>query len=102
MRLFLVLMLLNSNNALSKEHYLDQELICIATYELSKDFFRSLKDSSTEKLVTELQKELLEKYEEGHFPVKDLEEKILDLHLKWSNEFDFLPPILENCVQNIR
>jgi hypothetical protein len=44
----------------------------------------------------------LEKYEEGHFPVKDLEEKILDLHLKWSNEFDFLPPILENCVQNIR
>ena len=24
-----------------------------------------------------------------------------EIHYAWSNNFDFLPPILENCVQNI-
>ena len=45
---------------------------------------------------------LLDKYEQGHFPQEDIDFMITEIHYAWSNNFDFLPPILENCVENIK
>ena len=50
---------------------------------------------------SELQ-ELLDKYEDGHFPLDDIEFMKTEIHYAWSNNFDFLPPILENCIQNVK
>ena len=98
MKLFIVyFFILFSLLYADEKKYSDKELECIATYELSKDFFMALKDKASIKLVTDLQELLKSKYEEGHFPQEKFE-----LHLQWSEEFDFLPVILENCVQNIR
>ena len=40
-------------------------------------------------------KRSLDKYEEGHFPKEDIEFMITEIHYAWSNDFDFLLPILE-------
>jgi hypothetical protein len=103
MKLFIVyFFILFSSLYADEKKYSDKELECIATYELSKDFFMALKDKASIKLVTDLQELLKSKYEEGHFPQENIDQKIFELHLQWSEEFDFLPVILENCVQNIR
>jgi hypothetical protein len=47
------------------------------------------------------QQDLLDKYEQGHFPQEDIDFMITEIHYAWSNDFDFLPPILSNCVENI-
>ena len=44
---------------------------------------------------------LLDKYDKGHFPQEDIDFYILEIHYAWSANFDFLPPILENCRENI-
>ena len=81
--------------------YNANEIICIATYELASEFFSSMKDEKTSLEMFEKKQELLDKYEDGHFPLDDIEFMKTEIHYAWSNNFDFLPPILENCVQNI-
>ena len=102
MRVFLIFFLILSNYTLANINYSKEEITCIATYELSKDFFKALKDKGSVELVTGLQNDLISKYSESHFPKEDIDLLIHELHIQWSDEFDFLPPILENCVQNIR
>ena len=46
--------------------------------------------------------ELLDKYDDGHFPLDDIEFMKTEIHYAWSNNFDFLHPILENCIQNVK
>ena len=82
--------------------YDEDELICIATYELAKNFFMDMKDKKTSREMEVRQQELLNKYKEGHFPQEDIDFMVTEIHYAWSNNFDFLPPILENCVQNIK
>ena len=82
--------------------YNEDEIICIATYELATDFFASMKDEKTSQEMFLKKQELLDKYEDGHFPLEDIEFMKTEIHYAWSNNFDFLPPILENCVQNIK
>ena len=82
--------------------YNEDEIICIATYELATDFFASMKDEKTSKEMFLKKQELLDKYEDSHFPLEDIEFMKTEIHYAWSNNFDFLPPILENCVQNIK
>ena len=81
--------------------YDEDEIICIATYELAKNFFQDMKDEKTSLDMETRKKEILDKYEEGHFPQEDIEFMITEIHYAWSNDFDFLLPILENCVQNV-
>ena len=81
--------------------YEEEEIICITTYELAKDFFLQMKDKKTSLEMGERQKALLNKYEKGHFPQEDIDFMITEIHYAWSNNFDFLPPILENCVENV-
>ena len=81
--------------------YNEDEIICIATYELATDFFLSMKDEKTSQEMLLKKQELLYKYDEGHFPLEDIEFMKTEIHYAWSNNFDFLPPILENCVKNI-
>ena len=81
--------------------YNEEEIICIATYELAKDFFLEMKDTKTSEDMASRQQDLLDKYEQGHFPQEDIDFMITEIHYAWSNEFDFLPPILSNCVENI-
>ena len=81
--------------------YNENEIICIATYELASEFFSSMKDEKTSKKMLLNKQELLNKYDDGHFPLEDIEFMKTEIHYAWSNNFDFLPPILENCVQNI-
>lgn len=82
--------------------YDDEEIICIATYDLAKDFFLQMKDEKTSLEMGERQQALLDKYEKDHFPQEDIDFMITEIHYAWSNNFDFLPPILENCVENIK
>ena len=81
--------------------YNEDEIICVATYVLAADFFLSMKDEKTSKKMLLNKQELLNKYDDGHFPLEDIEFMKTEIHYAWSNNFDFLPPILENCVQNI-
>ena len=60
-----------------------------------------MKDEKTSKKMLLNKQELLNKYDDGHFPLEDIEFMKTEIHYAWSNNFDFLPPILENCVQNI-
>ena len=85
----------------SLQAYNDDEIICFSTYELAADFFLSMKDEKTSKEMLLNKQELLNKYDDGHFPLEDIEFMKTEIHYAWSNNFDFLPPILENCVQNI-
>ena len=82
--------------------YNEDEIICIATYELATDFFASMKDEKTSQEMFLKKQELLDKYEDAHFPLEDIEFMKTEIHYAWSNNFDFPPPILENCVQNIK
>ena len=95
--LFLILMFFYN----SLQAYNEDEIICVATYELAADFFLSMKDEKTSKKMLLNKQELLNKYDDGHFPLEDIEFMKTEIHYAWSNNFDFLPPILENCVQNI-
>ena len=79
----------------------EDEIICIATYELAEDFFLQMKDPSTSEEMKKRKQSLLDKYDEGHFPQEDIDFYILEIHYAWSANFDFLPPILENCRENI-
>lgn len=81
--------------------YDEEEIICIATYELAKNFFLDMKDKKTSKEMEIRQQKLFDKYDEGHFPQDDIDFMVTEIHYAWSNNFDFLPPILENCVENI-
>ena len=81
--------------------YEEKEIICIATYELTKNFFLEMKDKKTSQEMEMRQQELFNKYDEGHFPQDDIDFMVTEIHYAWSNNFDFLPPILENCVENI-
>ena len=81
--------------------YNEDEIICIENYDLATDFFLSMKDEKTSREMLLKKKELLNKYDEGHFPLEDIQFMKTEIHYAWSNNFDFLPPILENCVQNI-
>ncbi len=96
--LIIILFFLSS----SLHAYDEDEIICIATYELAKNFFLDMKDEKTSKEMYVRQQELLSKYKEGHFPQEDIDFMVTEIHYAWSNNFDFLPPILENCVQNIK
>ena len=60
-----------------------------------------MKDEKTSKKMLLNKQELLNKYDDGNFPLEDIEFMKTEIHYAWSNNFDFLPPILENCVQNI-
>ena len=60
-----------------------------------------MKDEKTSKKMLLNKQELLNKYDDGHFPLEDIEFMKTEIHYAWSNNFDFLPPIFENCVQNI-
>ena len=60
-----------------------------------------MKDEKTSKKMLLNKQELLNKYDDGHFPLEDIEFMKTEIHYAWSNNIDFLPPILENCVQNI-
>ena len=60
-----------------------------------------MEDEKTSKKMLLNKQELLNKYDDGHFPLEDIEFMKTEIHYAWSNNFDFLPPILENCVQNI-
>ena len=82
--------------------YDENEIICIATYELASEFFSSMKDEKTSLEMFEKKQELLDKYDDGHFPLDDIEFMKTEIHYAWSNNFDFLPPILENCIQNVK
>ena len=79
----------------------EDEIICIATYELAEDFFLQMNDPSTSEEMKKRKQSLLDKYDEGHFPQEDIDFFILEIHYAWSANFDFLPPILENCRENI-
>ena len=81
--------------------YDEEEIICIATYELAKNFFLEMKDKKTSQEMEIRQQELFNKYVEGHFPQDDIDFMVTEIHYAWSNNFDFLSPILENCVENI-
>lgn len=81
--------------------YDEEEIICIATYELAKNFFLDMKDKKTSQEMEIRQQKLFDKYDEGHFPQDDIDFMVTEIHYAWSNNFDFLPPILENCVENI-
>ncbi len=82
--------------------YDENEIICIATYELASEFFSSMKDEKTSQEMFAKKQELLDKYDDGHFPLDDIDFMKTEIHYAWSNNFDFLPPILENCIQNIK
>ena len=97
---FLIIILFFLSSSLHA--YDEDEIICIATYELAKNFFLDMKDEKTSKEMYVRQQELLSKYKEGHFPQEDIDFMVTEIHYAWSNNFDFLPPILENCVQNIK
>ena len=45
---------------------------------------------------------LLDKYEDGHFLLEDIEFMKTEIRYAWSDNFDFLPLILKNYVKNIR
>ena len=47
--------------------YDEEEIICIATYELAKNFFLDMKDKKTSQEMEMRQQELFNKYDEGHF-----------------------------------
>ncbi len=79
----------------------EDEIICIATYELAEEFFLQMKDPSTSEEMKKRKQSLLDKYGVGHFPQEDIDFYILEIHYAWSANFDFLPPILENCRTNI-
>ena len=79
----------------------EEEIICIATYELARDFFLQMKDLNTSEEMNNRKQALLDKYDEGHFPQEDIEFYILEIHYAWTANFDFLPPILKNCRENI-
>ena len=79
----------------------EEEVICIATYELARDFFLQMKDLDTSEEMNKRKQALLDKYDEGHFPQEDIEFYILEIHYAWTANFDFLPPILKNCRENI-
>ena len=79
----------------------EEEIICIATYELARDFFLQMKDPDTSEEMNKRKQALLDKYDEGHFPQEDIEFYILEIHYAWTANFDFLPPILKNCRENI-
>ena len=79
----------------------EEEIICIATYELARDFFLQMKDLDTSEEMNKRKQALLDKYDEGHFPQEDIEFYILEIHYAWTANFDFLPPILKNCRENI-
>ena len=61
-----------------------------------------MKDEKTSFEMFEKKQELLDKYDDGHFPLDDIEFMKTEIHYAWSNNFDFLPPILENCIQNVK
>ena len=82
--------------------YNENEIICIATYELASEFFSSMKDEKTSQEMFTKKQELLDKYDDGHFPLDDIEFMKTEIHYAWSNNFDFLHPILENCIQNVK
>ena len=79
----------------------ENEIICIATYELAEDFFTQMNDPNTSKEMKDRKQALLDKYDKGHFPQEDIDFYILEIHYAWSANFDFLPPILKNCRENI-
>ena len=81
--------------------YDEEEIICIATYELAENFFLQMKDPNTSEKMNKRKQALLDKYDEGHFPQEDIEFYILEIHYAWTANFDFLPPILKNCRENI-
>lgn len=80
----------------------EEEIICIATYELARDFFLQMKDLDTSEEMNKRKQALMDKYDEGHFPQEDIDFYILEIHYAWTANFDFLPPILQNCRENIR
>ena len=51
----------------------EDEIICIATYELAEDFFLQMKDPSTSEEMKKRKQSLLDKYDEGHFPQEDID-----------------------------
>ena len=79
----------------------EEEIICIATYELAEEFFLQMKDPNTSEEMKKRKQALLNKYDENHFPQEDIDFYILEIHYAWSANFDFLPPILKNCRENI-
>tara|TARA_B100000965_G_C19124049_1_gene554507 strand:+ start:141 stop:464 length:324 start_codon:yes stop_codon:yes gene_type:complete len=79
----------------------EEEIICIATYELAEDFFLQMKDPNTSEEMNKRKQALLNKYDEGHFPQEEIDFYILEIHYAWTANFDFLPPILKNCRENI-
>ena len=98
-KIFLLISVFFYNNLFA---YNEDEIICVATYELAIDFFIQMKDEKTSQEIFLRKQELLNKYEEGHFPLEDIEFMRTEIHYAWSNNFDFLPPILENCIKNIK
>jgi hypothetical protein len=79
----------------------ENEIICIATYELAEDFFTQMNDPNTSIEMKDRKQALLDKYDKGHFPQEDIDFYILEIHYAWSANFDFLPPILKNCRENV-
>ncbi len=59
-------------------------------------------DPNTSEEMNKRKQALLDKYDEGHFPQEDIEFYTLEIHYAWTANFDFLPPILKNCRENIR
>jgi hypothetical protein len=106
MKLFLSLIVLSISFSANGYHdnelsFNEDEIICIATYELAEDFFHQMNDPSTSEDMKQRKQALLDKYDEGHFPQEDIDFYILEIHYAWSANFDFLPPILKNCRENI-
>ena len=97
---FLTILIIFFNSVLYA--YDEEEIICIATYELAKNFFSQMNDEKTSTDMSDRQQALLDKYEQGHFPQEDIDFMVTEIHYTWSNNFDFLPPILENCVENVQ
>ena len=56
-----------------------------------------MKDEKTSLDMETRKKDLLDKYEEGHFPKEDIEFMITEIHYAWSNDFDFLTNIRKLC-----
>ena len=45
----------------------EEEIICIATYELAEEFFLQMKDPNTSEEMKKRKQALLNKYDENHF-----------------------------------
>ena len=76
-KIFLLILVFFYNNLFA---YNEDEIICVATYELAIDFFIQMKDKKTSQDIFLRKQELPNKYEEGLLPLEDIEFMRKDIH----------------------